>query len=382
MSENNNFSDDLFDDIDTVPGTRTPKNTFLPWHHPRKQLVRKEQWVHYIKQNIQIMLGDRTTLSYFSLPGDDLLDIRVLHDQVCEPNNLELKFIGFNDHTEDSGRAQNANLSLAEVKAMNKVSAESKYFSNNILQVGSQNSLAYMRVKDNGDYDVVNLDFCDSIISSAPQADENHYNLLFQLLYIQRSRDKPWLLFLTTRIGREHVQTDALTLLLDCYKENLENEVFNECSSRVYGISNAMELEGNLRNASTFSKVLCTSFCKWLLKNALSLTPKNTIKVLDAMEYTVHSEAQHPDMISIALLFKPRLDLLQDGSGLARTSRSTEILSEPVISSRFLNRFSSTTNCDNYLRTDESKRTEIFNESVELMKSARFDTTNYIDSFF
>lgn len=382
MSTQERFDDGLFSDFTIEPEGRTEKIIFQPWHNPRKQLVRKEQWVHYIKENHESILTGRKTIKYFSLPGDDLLDIRVLHNEICLPLNIKLKFVGFNDHSSDPVREQNAYLSLAEVRAMSLISDESVYFENNALHIGEYKSLAYTRMKEGGDYDVVNLDFCDSITSKDPlKGSENHYQLLKHIISIQRSRDEPWLMFITTRVGQSHVHANTLRVLKECYEGNLNHACFQKESENYFKIGKIEDVDAALDDNELFSKFICTSISKWLLNFALSLTPQVSIKVLDAMEYTILPEAAYPDMISIAFLFKPHPHGLQDSKGLAPSSKRKQILEEYEIAKNYVYRFHKTTNCDSYLSSDAIKKEEITLESQKLLESARFNITNYRQFF-
>lgn len=376
------FDDDLFAGLEIEPVARERKDKFKPWHNPRKQLVRKEQWIYFIRKHIGNMLADRKVIRYFSLPGDDLLDIRVLHDEVCVPEKIKLNFLGFNDHSSDAKREQDANLSLAEVRSMPFIDRNSLYYHNNILQVGRFKSLAYTRMKDGGDYDIINLDFCDSMTSIDPATgDENHYQLLKNIISIQRSRDEPWLLFITTRIGVKHVHESTLKILLECYKDNLNDEVFKAESKAKYGISNEVELIASLDNPEKFSKIICTSLCKWLLKHTLSFKPQTTVKVLDAMEYKVFPEAQSADMISFALYLKPHPDRLGDHAGLAPGKLISEEFKEPEISFRYINKFFKTTNCDTWLEGNPERKEVAIQESMSLLESARYDVSQYRSHF-
>lgn len=382
MEMHESFDEGMFDDFTEEPASRKAKKPFKPWHNPRKQLVRKEQWVYFTSYYLKAMLSERTTLKYFSLPGDDLLDVRVFHDEICEPNKVKLNFVGFNDHTSDPEREQDANLSLTEVRAMPFIAKESVYHENNVLHVGVFKSLAYSRMKDHGDYDVINLDFCDSITSCEPtKGEESHYHLLKNVISIQRSRDEPWLLFITTRVGIEHIQPDVLELLLNCYEENLKDEKFRNESFEKYSVSNRDELIDALKEPKSFNKLICISICKWILSQALSSKPQVTVKVLDAMEYKVNPRAQHADMISFALYFIPHPDKDTDKIGLAPVKKKHQEFREPDISLPYLYRFSVTTDCDEWLNGDNDKKENVIGESMKLLESARYDTSSYISYF-
>lgn len=381
MSDNN-FFDDLFEEIQEVPDDRLVKNRFLPWHNPRKHLVRLEQWVYFIEKMLDKPLKSNTSLKYFSLPGDDLLDIRTLHEEICIKRKLPLCFMGFNDHQSNSLREQNANISLTEVRSLEYIDANSEYHNNDILNIVTKDSLTYQRFKKFGDFDVINLDFCDSITIKKPATKEpNHYNLLTKIIQLQNHRDKPWLLLLTTRIGSQHTHELTLDLLKTHYMTNLSHDDFKRKSEEFFNISDENSLSLALSQSERFRKVISTSFCKWLLSFSLQLLPRTTIKIMDAMEYKVLPENDTPDMLSLALLFTPHPDQVTDPIGLAKPNGNVERFVEPTIASYFIERINKCTDCDSYLASSPEKKEYITEKSITLLKSARFDTSEYRHSF-
>ena len=63
---------------------------FKAWHKARKQWVRKEQWVKETESLIcGFPLGRRSQLRYLSLPGEDMLDIRLIAG-LCKEKGLAI----------------------------------------------------------------------------------------------------------------------------------------------------------------------------------------------------------------------------------------------------------------------------------------------------
>jgi len=246
------------------------------------------------------------------------------------------------------------------------------------LTIINKGSLAYERFKDFSDYDVINLDFCDSITKRKPgDGNPNHYNLLTKIIQLQNHRDKPWLLFLTTRVGVDHIHDDALSSFKEHYKSNLTHESFKDKSREIFNVFDEETLNKAFSECEVFRKIISTSLCKWLLSFSLSLTPKTTVKILDAMEYKVLPESQYPDMISIALMFTPHSDEVTDPLGLAKFKRKAQVFDEPTIASNYLEKISKCTDCDNYLATSPEKKELMITKSIDLLNSARFDTQAY-----
>ncbi len=84
-----------------LPPTPEPaaQKPFQPWHKPRKQFIRLRQWCDEVKALLAELTKARgaapASLSYLTLPGDELLDVRVLHD-VCGAQSVRLRYLGFN----------------------------------------------------------------------------------------------------------------------------------------------------------------------------------------------------------------------------------------------------------------------------------------------
>src|SRR6202020_2773091 len=61
-----------------------PPRKFQPWHRPRKQFVRKSQWIGCLK-DIYDNRDPSAGINYLGLPGTDLLDLRAFYDAICAP---------------------------------------------------------------------------------------------------------------------------------------------------------------------------------------------------------------------------------------------------------------------------------------------------------
>src|SRR5258706_14178098 len=87
------------------------RTDFKAWHKPRKHYVRLKQWCEetrkYIKRSDHSFSDE---LRYLGMPGEDLLDIRVLKG-VCEKAKINLRYLGF----DSSLTSAQLNLSKHEV---------------------------------------------------------------------------------------------------------------------------------------------------------------------------------------------------------------------------------------------------------------------------
>lgn len=381
MSDAGSFYDDILEEMNELPAGRKIKNEFKPWHHPRKNFVRIYQWLSYIDKYKERVISSGV-MNYLSLPGDDLLDLRLIHDKFCVENKIKLKFLGFNDHNKDADRTQEANLSLVEVKELPFIDHSSQVIDNDIMKIGTTQSLSYQRAKQHGAYDVINLDFCDSITFRNPERiSENHYKLLSMILHIQNSRDNPWLLFVTTRVGKEHINNIALNKLLECFNSNMEHEVFKDKVKEILNVDcDKIDIE-DIKSDKVINNIVLVALCKWLLSISLSLPSRTVIKVLSSMSYKVKPDAVENDMVSFALLFTPNPQIVPDKYKLAVVDEDNSLGDEPTISSAYIGKFNADKDCDALLLNRDDIKEEMIKQTMILLKLARYDISNYRSEF-
>jgi hypothetical protein len=87
------YGDD-FSSEDSFEISRPKRVEFAPWHHPVKQRVRTTQWQELVRRLINQRGLTGGVLRYFTLPGPDLLDVRVLAE-TCAPLGVPIEYFGF-----------------------------------------------------------------------------------------------------------------------------------------------------------------------------------------------------------------------------------------------------------------------------------------------
>ena len=140
---------------------------FKPWHKPRKQYIRIYQWcatVRWLIERNGMQKGD--ILRYLGLPGEDLLDIRSLRG-VCEPGGIWVKYLGFDSTAKLAKGEFEFHLAEHEVAQFGFINEHSRILKARIEDVVNEASLAYKYTKQYGDFDVINIDLCDSLAGPA-----------------------------------------------------------------------------------------------------------------------------------------------------------------------------------------------------------------------
>src|SRR5712691_4089650 len=138
--------------------TERPAREFHAWHRPRKQFVRRSQWLATVS-DLYAARDPADRLNYLGLPGSDLLDIRMLHERICLPQGRVLRFLGF-DNSIQSGGTESVSLevSLQQMKLRELVHEASKVLPDDFSRIGSGDSRAYQETVKAATYDVVNID--------------------------------------------------------------------------------------------------------------------------------------------------------------------------------------------------------------------------------
>jgi hypothetical protein len=363
---------------------RAPKRDFLPWHRPRKQFVRRKQWC----AQVTTLLGALTsagqklqTLKYFGLPGDDLLDIRDLWSEVCLPNKLGLHFLGLNSAAQpQSERQVELNISLHEIKALNGIDPESQIIPDDLRLMSNGNSIVFNRAKQAGPFDIINVDLCDGFGSeSAERSKGTYYDAIAQLLGIQARHKSPWLLFLTTRVGKNHIDREALEKFIAKYENNLETcEAFKEFSAKTFAIGDGVSLASAASDDLGLQRIFLVGVCKWLLSMTMTQQPPSKIEVKSILGYGVDVQDDDLlDLISIAVCIHPQHAPAQDASNLAKTSANP--IDECATATKVIQRVAKTGNVDAILRNAPAIRKDMFEQMQGLLSAARYDVAKYAE---
>lgn len=372
------LSDDLFGmpGYDALPPAQ---RSFLPWHRPRKQYVRAEQWSVQIGKLFDDLGADGMALRYLGLPGIDLLDLRYFHSQICLQRNIDLIFLGFNTEAQDGTSAQvELNISLDEVKKLPKVDPRSLIVNFDIASLANENSLAFKRAKNLGPFDVVNLDLCDGFgIVNPGTSEDNQYDALGQLLSLQFRNKNPWLLLLTTRAGSSHVHSNFLGRLVQKYSDNLVScDEFRALSGSELTIADAQALNSALQAETTLLPVFLAGLCKWILGLAITNSPPSEVEVKSIIGYKVNQASPCEDLVSLAIRFTPKMSTVADPMGVLRPAAN--LPDECHLSVQALKRIMKRKDADAMLSADIALQQKMADGMADLLSVARYDRASFI----
>ena len=377
LENNEGHADSIFGAA-TYEASKPQKKEFLAWHKPRKQFVRHHQWRTQIEALLETFQPDGNLLKYFGLPGVDLLDLRYFHSHICDPKQLRLRFLGFNSGANPKSEMQTElNISIDEVRKLSTIDPLSEVIWDDFCLVANENSKAWSKAKALGPYDVINLDLCDGFGSHAPGVlDNTHYNAVQRLFSLQAKNRNPWLLFLTTRTGKQDIHADVLLLFLNKYVENLANcAAFREASTDQLAIADEAALKIAAETPNGHLAIFLVGLCKWMIGLAVAQQPPSRVEVKSVIGYRIDANTEHDDLVSLALKFEPTFTPVNDPMGLANLPLN--LPNECDLSTKALKRLQKHKCADEILAADAALHAEMITATASLLVSARYDEIAY-----
>ncbi|MGD0785562.1 MAG: hypothetical protein ABR969_07090 [Sedimentisphaerales bacterium] len=349
---------------------------FKPWHKPRKQWVRYEQWNAEVARLIDdLHISDRP-LRYLSLPGDDLLDIRTL-SELCEQKSVPLKCLGFNNGLPANENISELNISKSEVF---KVHSSSSVLKDDFCSLADNKSVAYQRLEDFGSFDVINLDLCDSL---SPLEGPPYHDAIYNLFNLQiKSRSEPWLFFLTTRSDTRLIKREHLTQYWENILHNAEHSSdFREKLEGLIGIAIAgiqtnVALIRKLRSPH-FAQIFGLAIGKWLLRMMMSGNPLWPVTMLDSCWYRV-DRRRKPNMLSLAFRFDQFTESRTDHSGIVATELHPMPLPDEIgLAKLLIEKICSIKDIDMLLANNPELLEKMILKSTDLLEAARYPVNRY-----
>ncbi len=378
------MTDPLFDQISDVKHADLKRRTeFQAWHKPRKQWIRRHQWLAQIAALLDDPSWRGDNLHYLGLPGSDLLDLRMIAD-FCKKNDLSLQYLGFNDLGDDAEERLNQQISMNELKGFGVIHPDSDILLDRFETITQVNSVAEEQLLKRPVFDVVNLDLCDSFLQEPPgQPDATKYNAIQRLVTHQLTSEKPWLLLLTTRCAPGNVNRDSMQAFLKCILENMEeNPDFLAAVRAAFNIADA-DIKTNIANMENISpehffNSYGLGLCKWLLHLLATSTPPCSCEVVSVYHYQIHKGNRAPDMLSFAIKIKSHPEGPIDRHGLVdNTAHKRVAIDHRPIALKMVEVLSRSESVDSILGRKKAW-TSILNEAADLLEAARYDRESYI----
>lgn len=301
-----------------------------PWHRPRKQFVRINQW-GVLSSRVIVkskgtpalpqQVGGTHEVKYLTLPGSDLLDVEMLGG-IARELGCTLTSVGFL-----AGAVGNATTARAELRREGLIEAgvisERSYtFNRRIEEITTKSSAAYRDMRTRGPYHVINLDACGSI--APPNAPNN--NRLIQVVHtlVEYQFDTfrgRWLLLLTSDVRAEQFDEDVMQRLLLAIRLNCQQLPGFADGVKLFLGNHGNDIDAALQTyiaggIDNFMRVFSLGFGKWLL--GLAREAGWDMKMHNAFCYSTTPDGDdRATMPCMAFEFRPPAVGLVDPVGIA-----------------------------------------------------------------
>jgi len=371
-------------DVETGSLVRLPekRRDFKPWHHPVKQIVRAKQWADLTKRLLETWSGARPkVLRYFTLPGADLLDIRVLA-RMCESLDVKIEYFGFDaasssaaGATDDQTQVRHSVTAESVLRQAGRITDEAVIFPDRLEDIALADSHAATQLRLRGTFDVINIDACDHLAYNPTGRDRNTFDALQMLLRHQMRSRTPWLLFITTRaqpslLGQPGIEfqnaiTQNLLVPESGFGAKLA-ECVNADQSRLAAELNSIWSTHDSR----FLRLYAIGLGKFLLQffHAQPNLPAN-VELASSYAYRVHND-DHPDMLALAFRITP-----DEPRVFSPTVGGAAVVPplEPVRAVRVASQAVKLQDLDMAMTAEEKLLDEAVNGTSELLAAANYD---------
>lgn len=367
--------------VEQVVSAIGQKTAYKPWHHPVKQIVRSRQWAALTKRLIEERVEASGKLRYFTLPGPDLLDVRVLAD-VCHPLDVQIEYFGFDVAVEaepDAAPEQAGGWINAEsaLRQSGRVSADALILPDRLEDLAVDESQAASQLRQRASFDVINIDACDHLAYRPRGRVHNTFDALQALLKHQMRARTPWLLFITTRVEPELLGAPQLAFQ-QAISQNLAaaggfgQRLAETLEAEEAKLGSAIVAAWNVPGAK-FLKLYSVGLAKFLLQffHGQPNLPAN-VELASSYAYRVHGD--EPDMLALAFRIIPDPPrVFAPGVGGAAVIPNLE----PERATRVAARAARLQDLDQALENEADVRAEAVSGTEALLASANYDVAGW-----
>ena len=412
INETDEILDEIYDEVSPEHAV-VAKKKFKPWHHPRKHWVRLNQLCRLSRDLISETHFLDNTFRYLTLPGEELADIHSMETitrsgseelidiQAVEGvfyrghgKNLKLKYIGFNSIGRSSikkNKEKLANLELAEstIKDSKNIDQSSRVINDRVQHIAINGSSSCKMVKENGPYNVINLDLCTSVADSDPEENNpTYFDAIGQILDLQRSHmSEPFIMFIASKTTPSEIHPKSIHSISEVYKANFSSsskfkEKFEEILKGEADQLLSQILSGDKIEQDRLNKFFGVGLGKWLLHIMKPSAPHWDVTLEDICCYSIGGYEEN--MLTLAFKFKKVTEEINDKFGFIKKltseepiSTETKVNSEQDLALQMLENSKEIPNVDVILEEDKKTRERIIRQAGQVLEKSGYSLQEY-----
>ena len=356
-----------------------------PWHRPRKQLVREEQWLRFSRHLIHEERGGpalrevanaRPEVHYLTLPGIDYLDVRQL-GELCGELGCRLTSTGFQAGGESNAHVARAQLREKSLIDAGHITGGSHTFPRRFQDIVETEGQAYHELRSRGPFHIVNVDACGSIAPPAAEHSDRLIEAVYRIVELQlQTMPGRWLLFISADVRPDSIHGDTLNRLCNAIYANADdNEEFRNVALPLLDAA-----EADIRAAADraceapgirFLRLFSLGLAKWFLHLARG-REWNLWTQYPYCYSTMPEGDDTPSMACLAFEFLPPPGGLEDRFGVVRVEPAGgDARGDAAM--RAASEIGSMENADTRMREEEGLRSLMARELRRLLEEAGYD---------
>lgn len=375
--------DEIADDVLPVAveeiAVPTELNELAPWHRPRKQFIRRDQWgmlsdrvINNLKNTPHLpqQANGVREVKYLTLPGTDFIDVEML-GEIAREHDCTLTSVGFLAGTVGNAATARAELRQEGLIEAGLISDRSLTFSRRIEEITTKSGTAYRELKNRGPYHVINIDACGSIALPGAPNNNRLIKVVHTLMEYQFAHYRGrWLFFLTSDVRQGQFDADTMARLRLAIRQNAQqNDDFRNGTTALFD-NGIADYDASLdafahSSADNFTKVFALGFGKWML--SLAREEGWDMKMQPAYCYSTTPNGDNAaTMPCLAFEFLPPPPVLNDPLGIV--AEPTAPIVQPQYGERavrVLEKVSGMQNLDERLAANDVERAELLNATRE-----------------
>lgn len=360
---------------------------FRPWHKPRKQFVREMQWMRHIggmllKLRANSHFDNDQPFKYLTLPGSDLLDIRLVAD-ICQSQEVKLQYLGFCHANEEEGQRLRKNVSEFEVSRSGYVVIGSRVVNAPLQDIQKPKSEASVALSKGGTYDAINIDACSPFAARDRNTTGRLIDSIRSLTEYQiNKRRTSWVMFLTMPVQVDSISAESLSAIHIAVTRNVcESEQFARVMREQFDHDEDLQSymdRISLSNGKEFLSLVSLGLTKWLIH--LSTQAHYRVKIMKSFCYSIFQrEPFEPNMVSLCFLFEPTSVVINDAIGLTENPVQNPVTTIGVADHiRALNKTNELENVDNILAEDDTLLQEMIEKTKGLLRQAEYPVDDHV----
>lgn len=317
------------------------------------------------------------------IPGDDLLDMRSLWNEIS-PLDCFIRYLGFNEGHGSDEQGTRVYVANNSVTSLNGVVTDSQVVKDRFEAIAGDDSPAYLNLKRYGPYHIVNLDLCGSMFPNTAQNVEPYYTALNQLLKYQFAAQKTnWLLFITTMIEPAVVDDEWMQKLCKPTRDNFDANA--DFATKIEGFLPRSAMEDGTKKVNlcglSEEQLICLfgiALGKWLLRLGQAASPEWTVGMRRSFRYSIN-EDKGAVMLSLAFEMTPNFAPPVDATGMSKLEIAVKSFpSESESAVKLAESVANIANVDDKLAADAAVKTALRDEAADLLASAGYDREKYV----